>query len=128
MKLLKYIFLIVDIGFILYWIITVIKIIPPEYLYSDYHNPIMVDWNWSFLLLDLFISFTGLMSIRLFNTNNDQWKMWALISLVLTFASGLQAIAFWTIRFDFDLTWWLLNGFLLIYPLFFIPKFIRKTI
>ncbi len=128
MKLLKYIFLIVDIGFILYWIITVIKIIPPEYLYSDYHNPIMVDWNWSFLPLDLFISFTGLMSIRLFNTNNDQWKMWALISLVLTFASGLQAIVFWTIRFDFDLTWWLLNGFLLIYPLFFIPKFIRKTI
>ena len=128
MRALKYIFLIVDIGFILYWIITAIKIIPPEYLYSDYHNPIMVDWNWSFLPLDLFISFTGLTSIRLFNKNNDNWKMWALISLVLTFSSGLQAIAFWTIRFDFDLTWWLFNGFLLIYPLFFIHRFIRKTV
>jgi len=128
MKILKYIFLIVDIGFVLYWIITAIKIIPPEYLYSAYHNPLMVDWNWSFLPLDLFISFTGLTSIKLYNSNKDQWKKWALISLVLTFTSGLQAIAFWTIRLDFDLTWWLFNGFLLIYPLFFIKKFIKGTI
>jgi hypothetical protein len=76
MKILKYIFLIVDIGFILYWIITAINIIPPEYLYSDYHNPILVDWNWSFLPLDLFISFTGLTSISLYNRNIIQWKKW----------------------------------------------------
>lgn len=126
MRILKYIFLVVDIGFILYWIITAIKLIPPEYLYSDYHNPMMVVWNWSFLPLDLFISFTGLTSVRLFNRNNDQWKIWALISLVLTFSSGLQAIAFWTFAKDFDITWWIPNLFLLIYPLFFIPKILGK--
>jgi hypothetical protein len=52
------------------------------------------------------------------------WHQLALISLVLTFCSGLQAIAFWIIRGDFDLTWWLPNLFLLIYPLFFIPRLI----
>jgi Family of unknown function (DUF5360) len=126
MKRLKYIFLLVDIGFILYWIVTLLKVIPAEYLYSDYNNPMMVDWNWSFLPLDLFISFTGLTSIYKFNRNNESWKKLALISLVLTFTSGLQAIAFWTIRLDFDLTWWLFNGFLLIYPLFYIPRFLKN--
>ena len=60
------------------------------------------------------------------NRNDESWKKWALISLVLTFTSGLQAIAFWAIRLDFNLTWWLFNGFLLIYPLFYIPKFLKK--
>jgi uncharacterized protein DUF5360 len=126
LKELKYIFLLVDIGFILYWLITVLKVIPSEYLYSDYNNPIMVDWNWSFLPLDLCISFTGLTSVLKFKRNYESWKNWALVSLVLTFTSGLQAIAFWTVRLDFDLIWWLFNGFLLIYPLFYIPGFIRK--
>jgi hypothetical protein len=36
----------------------------------------------------------------------------------LTFCSGLQATAFWAWRAEFDLTWWLANGYLLIYPLF----------
>ncbi len=125
MKRLKFIFFIVDIGFILYWIITMLHIIPPEFLYNDYNNPLMVDWNWSFLPLDLFISMTGLTSIVRYNKKKHNWQKWALISLVLTFVSGLQAIAFWTIRLDFDVTWWLFNGFLLIYPLFYIPRFLK---
>lgn len=126
MKSLRYIFLLVDFGFIVYWLITVLKIIPPEYLYSDYNNPMMVDWNWSFLPLDLCISFTGLTAIFLSKKNNKRWEKWALVSLVLTFTSGLQAIAFWTIRLDFDVSWWLFNGFLLIYPLFYIPRFLKN--
>ncbi len=74
MKKLKYLFLIVDIGFILYWVITLLKIIPPEYLYSDYNNPMMVDWNWSFLPLDLCISYTGLTSVVMFNKGDENWK------------------------------------------------------
>jgi hypothetical protein len=46
----------------------------------------------------------------------------ALISLVLTFCSGLQAIAFWILRADFDLSWWIPNLFLMIYPIFFIIR------
>lgn len=126
MKSLKYLFLLVDIGFILYWLITLLKLIPAEYLYSDYNNPMMVDWNWSFLPLDLFISFTGLMSVHQYNKSDKSWEKWALMSLVLTFTSGLQAISFWALRGDFDLTWWLFNGFLMIYPFFYLPRFIKS--
>jgi hypothetical protein len=45
----------VDIGFIAYWLITLLHLIPGEYLFQDYNNPILVAWNWSFLPLDLFI-------------------------------------------------------------------------
>ncbi len=125
MKTLKYYFWVVDIGFILYWLITLLGIIPNAYLFKDYHNPILVAWNWSFLPLDLFISATGLSSLWLWKKNNGAWKPMALISLVLTSCSGLQAIAFWVLRSDFDISWWLPNLFLLVYPLFFIPGLIR---
>jgi len=122
---LKYYFLVVDIGFIVYWLITLSGIIPNEYLFKDYQNPILVAWNWSFLPLDLFISGTGLGSLWMRKKNSKNWKSVALISLVLTFCSGLQAIAFWTLRMDFDISWWLPNLFLLIYPLVFIAKFFK---
>ena len=125
MKTLKYYFWVVDIGFILYWLITLLGIIPNAYLFKDYHNPILVAWNWSFLPLDLFISVTGLSSLWLWKKNNSMWRPIALISLVLTSCSGLQAIAFWVLRSDFDISWWLPNLFLLVYPLFFIPGLIR---
>ncbi len=126
MKNIKPFFLIVDIGFILYWLITLFKLIPPEYLFNDYQNPILVAWNWSFLPLDLLISATGLTSVYLYNQGREGWRSLALISLVLTSCSGLQAIAFWVIRADFDPFWWGPNLFLLIYPLFFIPKLIAS--
>lgn len=123
-KFLKLFFLITDSGFILYWFITICHLLPPEYLFRDYYNPILVAWNWSFLPLDLLISLTGFLSLY-FIKNKKKSKKLALISLVLTFCSGLQAITFWIIREDFDLTWWLPNLFLLIYPLFFIPYLIN---
>ncbi|MCP4630628.1 MAG: YvaD family protein [bacterium] len=128
MKKLKYYFWVVDIGFILYWLTTLLKIIPDEYLFKDYENPILIAWNWSFLPLDLCISFTGLLSLWLWKNSMEEWRSMALISLVLTFCSGLQAVAFWVIRADFDPNWWIPNLFLLIYPLFFIPKLISKKV
>lgn len=122
MTTLKWYFLAVDVAFILYWLMTVLHLIPNEWLFKDYDHPLLVAWNWSFLTLDLLISATGLISLRQYGQNRPSWRSTALVSLVLTFCSGLQALAFWAIRFDFDSLWWLPNAFLLIYPLFFIPK------
>jgi len=122
MKSLKWFFLVTDIGFIVYWTITAVHLIPKEVLFKDYDNPILMAWNWSFLPLDLFISATGLASLHFFKQNRPQWRSLALISLILTFCSGLQAIAFWVIRNDYNLAWWLPNLFLFLYPLFFIPR------
>ncbi|TCZ81118.1 hypothetical protein E0485_02250 [Paenibacillus albiflavus] len=120
-------FLITDIGFILYWGITILGVIPQEYLYQDYTNQLLVTWNWSFFPLDILISITGFISLYLLRKKNDRWKVAALISLILTFCSGLQAIAFWTIKLDFDIGWWLPNLYLLIYPLFFIPSIVKGS-
>lgn len=124
MKMLKKLFLITDIGFIVYWFITLFHLIPQDLLFKDHTNPILVSWNWSFLPLDLLISITGLLSLYLYYRGNELWKRISLISLVLTFCSGLQAISFWAIRLDFDLIWWIFNGYLMIYPIFFIKNLI----
>ena len=47
------IFFIVDIAFIIYWAITYLHLLPPAFLYKDYTNSILVDWNWSFFPIDL---------------------------------------------------------------------------
>lgn len=126
MKSLKIFFLITDIGFIIYWWITLLHLIPAEYLFKDYTNPLIVAWNWSFLPLDLLISASGLSSLYLYKKNNPNWQPLVLISLVLTFCSGFQAIVFWLIRLDFDIAWWLPNLYLLIYPWFFLPRLFNR--
>jgi len=124
MKTLKPFFLVVDIGFILYWLVRALHLIPAGIAFKDYANPILSAWNGSFLPLDLCVSASGMSAVWLHQRGNTHWRTFALISLVLTFCSGLQAIAFWAIRSDFDVVWWLPNLFLLIYPLFFVPKLI----
>ena len=123
MTRLRYFFWLTDLGFVVYWLITLTQLIPDEFLFKDYNNPILMHWNWSFLPLDLAISATGFLSLYLLKTNRA-WKQVALISLVLTFSSGLQAISFWTLANDFDIWWWLPNLYLLIYPLFFFKELV----
>ncbi len=128
MKSLRIFFWITDVGFILYWLVTLLHLIPSAYLFKDYDHPILSAWNWSFLPLDILISLTGLASLYLYKKQNHMWKQIALVSLVLTFCSGLQAIAFWAIRMDFAPSWWLPNLFLMLYPLFFIPTLLRHDV
>ncbi|OAB34870.1 hypothetical protein PMSD_14015 [Paenibacillus macquariensis subsp. defensor] len=120
MRRLKPFFLMTDIGFIVYWIVTYFHIIPTSWAFKDYDNPIIVAWNWSFFPLDIMISLTGLYSLYLYNKQRSTWQIFAFISLVLTFCSGLQAIAYWSFIKEFDITWWVFNLYLMIYPLFFI--------
>ena len=121
----KYFFITIDLGFILFWTITAIGIIPAEYLYKDNKNEILAHWNLSFFPLDIAISFTGLTTLYLFSKNDSLWKILALILLILSSVSGLHAITNRTLARDFDLSWWIPNLFLLIYPLFFIPRIFR---
>lgn len=103
--------LVTDIGFILYWAVTVAGILPPELAYKDYLDPILTDWNYSFMVLDILASVTGLIGLRARN------RTLVIISLALTFTAGLQALSFWTLRADFTLTWWLPNAWLLLFPI-----------
>lgn len=126
MRALKPFLLFTDIGFIVYWLITALHLIPAQYLFNDYTNPILVAWNWSFLPLDLLISATGLSSLYLAQRGDRRWRDLALISLVLTFCSGLMALVFWALRADYDPSWWVPNLYLLLYPLAFLPSMLRE--
>ncbi len=126
MKYLKPFFLVTDLGFIIYWIVTFFNLIPKSWAFKDYDNSIIIAWNWSFFPLDILISITGLSSLYLYNKNREAWKTFALISLILTFCSGLQAITFWVYSNDYEITWWVMNLYLMIYPLFFLKMFLKR--
>jgi hypothetical protein len=125
MRRLRVVFLCVDVGFIVYWVCAGLGLFPQEWLFKDYDNPILQAWNFSFLPLDLLISATGFCALFCQVKGNDVWQPLSLISLVLTFCSGLQAIAFWALRADYDVTWWAPNVFLMVYPLYFLIPMLR---
>lgn len=114
--------LVTDIGFVAYWVITAFGLLPPQWLFQDYANPILVAWNWSFAPLDLIASFCGLYALHLIRRRNWLWSHFATISLALTFCAGLMALSFWWIRRDFDLGWWLPNAYLTLWP----PLFLKR--
>jgi hypothetical protein len=117
-RLLTTLMLVTDIGFLIYWLITLLHVLPDAWLFKDYDNPILQSWNWSFLPLDLLISCTGLSALRMRDASRARGL--TTISLVLTSCSGLMAISFWALRNDFSWVWWAPNLFLLAYPLPFL--------
>jgi hypothetical protein len=105
-------------------VISALHLVPASWAFKDYAHPILNAWNWSFLPLDLAVSATGLGSVALSRAGDARWRMLATVSLALTSASGLQAVAFWALRGDFDWAWWAPNVFLLVYPM---PYLVRLT-
>lgn len=126
-RALRALFLLVDLGFVAYWAVSALHLVPAAWAFKDYADPILGAWNWSFLPLDLAVSSTGLASVALARAGDARWKMLAVASLAFTTASGLQAIAFWALRRDFDWLWWAPNVFLVVYPLPFLMKLVREA-
>ena len=108
--------LLTDFGFVLYWIASALSLFPADWLYKDHSNPILMAWNWSFAPIDLTASASGLLALWCARTGRATWVRWALISLSLTLCAGLMAIAFWSLRRDFDPVWWLPNLYLVAWP------------
>lgn len=115
-----------DVGFILYWAVTALGVLPPEVAYSDYADPRVVAWNWSFLPIDLVASATGLTSLWLLHRRRPSWRGPMVVSLSLTGASGLLAITYWVVRAEFDPAWWTPNLFLLLFPLPALVRLVRE--
>ena len=127
---LKWLMLITDIGFLAYWslsalILAGVHIVPPDQMFKDYDQPIMQVWNWSFAPLDIILSLIGIWAVRR-AARGESWERLAILSLALTFCAGLMAIAFWAIKGDFDVTWWGMNLFLMLWPLAYLPSLILK--
>jgi hypothetical protein len=107
---LKRLMLATDLGLLAYWLATATQLIPP------YPDQILVDWNWSFLTLDMLAAGTGLLSLHLARRQHPDTRSVMLVSLVLTHAAGLVALNFWVLRGDYSLAWWLPNLWLAGFP------------
>ncbi|MFB9994804.1 DUF5360 family protein [Deinococcus oregonensis] len=117
---------ITDFGFLLYWLLTALTAIPPEYAFKDYQNPVLVAWNWSFLPLDMLASLTGLGALLL--SKRYDVRPLLLLTLTLTHVAGLNAIAFWVITRDFSWQWWVPNVYLMLFPLLFIVPILKSSV
>ncbi|QYN39823.1 YvaD family protein [Pseudonocardia sp. DSM 110487] len=108
--------IVTDLGFLAYWTVTALRLLPDEVLFADHHDPRVIAWNWSFLPLDLLVSATGIAAVALRRCGSRAWHPLMLVSLTLTATAGLMALAYWALRGEFDITWWAPNLFLLLYP------------
>ena len=118
--------LITDIGFLAYWLAAAIGMFPPEWLYSNHEDPIMVAWNWSFAPIDLTASALGLYSLALSRLGKPAWRTYCVISASLTFCAGLMAVSFWAIQRDFNFGWWLPNLYLVLRPVIAVRQLARE--
>jgi len=127
MKQIKPFLLVTDVGFIAYWSVSLLvlmgfDIVPKSWLFNDYDNPIVYAWNWSFFPLDMVLSGCGLLAVRRHVRGDESWRPLAAFSLALTFCAGFMAISFWAIRMEFDVGWWGVNLFLVVWPCVFLPR------
>lgn len=110
-----------EVGVLAYWLLATalvlgILYIPPEYMYSDYENPLIVAWNWSFLPIDVAFAVLGLIS-RFGKFGEPLSNKLAITGATLMFCAGVMAISFWVMTGEFDPLWWGLNIWLVVLSL-----------
>lgn len=109
---------ITELAMLTYWILAgalalSLISIDPSLMYSDYENPLVVAWNWSFFPIDVAFAIIGLTARFGVQAGHLRFKL-EVIAAVLMLCAGLMAVSYWTITGDFDLTWWGMNIWLII--------------
>jgi hypothetical protein len=117
----KYALLATEVGMGLYWILALLMVagvvhVPPEYMYSDYENPLVIAWNWSFLPIDLIFITSGIAAF-LKPVGSEKKRALRQLSLTTMFCAGLMAITYWAILGQFDPVWWGVNVWLMVLPI-----------
>lgn len=105
----KTVFVITDVGLAVYWILTAAGVV------SVGGGSVLAAWNASFLPLDALAIAAGLIWSVL--PADHRWATPLLaVALALTHAAGLMAISFFVLWGQWDLSWWLVNLWLMTMP------------
>lgn len=116
-----------DLGFLAYWTVSALGLLPAEWLFADHDHPILVAWNWSFAPIDLLASTSGLLALSVARRGSASWRSLALVSVVLTFCAGAMAVSFWALRRDFDPAWWAPNIYLVVWSAIAVRALIPRS-
>jgi hypothetical protein len=124
--------LVTDISFLIYWSLSALMQsgllhVPREMMYAHFDDPRVLAWNWSFLPVDLAFSATGIAAVAASRRGDPVWRPLALLSLAFTMVAGGMAVAYWTLLGEFELTWFLPNLALVIWPMLFLPGLVCDT-
>jgi hypothetical protein len=103
---------------LLYWLLAGalalnLLSIDPSLMYSDYQNPLVVAWNWSFFPIDLAFALIGL-SARFGRFSMDLKFKLETTAAALMICAGLMAVSFWILTGDFSISWWAVNIWLIV--------------
>ena len=115
---------VIDLGFIVYWSLIIFRVLPPEMMFEGYEKPEVQAWNWSFFPLDILAAATGILGQT---TKHLDSKAFLVISLTLTSIAGGMALAYWVVLGYFDILWWVPNLVLLVFPLWPLYQFIKRS-
>lgn len=107
-----------EIAMLLYWLLAgalalELITIDPSLMYSDYQNPMVIAWNWSFFPIDVAFATIGLTARFCSMSGQLKFKL-EVTSAVLMLCAGVMAVSYWTITGDFDVTWWSMNVWLIV--------------
>jgi succinate dehydrogenase hydrophobic anchor subunit len=116
--MLKLITTITEVLMVLYWILAAALVlnlvrIDPSLMYSDHQNPLVVAWNWSFFPIDIAFAGMGLFA-KYGNVSGGRKFKLEISAATLMICAGLMAISYWVITGDFNLTWWVVNIWLVV--------------
>lgn len=107
-----------ELGMLAYWVLAGALVaglvrIDPSLMYSNYENPLVVAWNWSFFPIDVAFAMIGL-TARFGSTSGLlRFKLEATAS-VLMLCAGLMAVSYWTMTGEFSPLWWGMNLWLVV--------------
>ena len=113
--------LLVDIGFLIYWSLIILDLLPHSWVFQNYDDSTVKAWNWSFLPLDIAASLTGFLGLR----KNGNLLLLA-VSCTLTMVAGGMAIGFWVFQGFFNAGWWIPNIILFVVGLVGILKLNKR--
>lgn len=120
-----------EVGMLAYWVFAGVVtagwiMVAPEMMYPDHTNPLIVNWNWSFLPIDVLFAMAGL-TARFAPLQTAHATLLQIVSLTLMFCAGLMAISFWALQCWFDVTWWGINAWLVILSVTALVQLTRNT-
>ncbi|MCK9268165.1 MAG: YvaD family protein [Alkaliphilus sp.] len=112
MKIYKLILGFMGFGYISYWILALLGVIPIEY-----SNANEFAYEWSFAVIDILIGLMNLTSLFMYLRKNLYWKIMLTITLSVSVGINFHTMIYWVILKNFSNPMWFIAMWVFSYSL-----------